>query len=93
MRIEAAQQLTLQAAFIGLNGLTLQDLARIQWLEGFPEPVSGLGVACLIQAGVQVVSPGAVRPPGFTAEALKPNISEKGSPHRCPTHHVKFRNA
>ncbi len=56
---EARNQLTLQAALIGQKGLRLQDDARIHRLDRIPEPLTGLEVACLIHAGVQIALPGA----------------------------------
>ena len=56
---EAAKQLTFQAALLGQHGLRLQDPERRHHVEGIAEPLTGLEVACLIQAGVQLASPGA----------------------------------
>jgi tetratricopeptide (TPR) repeat protein len=56
---EAARQLTLQAALLGQHGLRLQDPERRHQVEGIAEPLTGLEVACLIHAGVQLASPGA----------------------------------
>jgi tetratricopeptide (TPR) repeat protein len=59
MAPEAAKQLTLQAALLGQHGLRLQDPERRHQVEGIAEPLTGLEVACLIHAGVQIASPGA----------------------------------
>lgn len=56
---EDAKALTLQAALLGQNGLRFQDPARIHQLDGIPETLTALEVACLIHAGVQTISPGA----------------------------------
>ena len=56
---EAAKQLTLHAALLGQHGLRLQDPERHHQVEGIDEPLTGLEVACLIHAGVQLASPGA----------------------------------
>ena len=56
---EAAKQLTLHAALDGQHGLRLQDLERCHQVESIDEPPTGLEVACLIHAGVQLASPGA----------------------------------
>ena len=53
---EAAKQLTLQAALIGQHGLRLQDPARNHRVDGIPEPLTNLEVACLLHAGVRLVS-------------------------------------
>jgi tetratricopeptide (TPR) repeat protein len=55
---EAAKQLTLQAALLGQHGLRLQDPERCHQVYGIAEPLTGLEVACLIHAGVQLASPG-----------------------------------
>lgn len=46
-----AQRLTLQAVLLGQHGLSLQDPARIHQLDNFPNPLTVLGVGCLIHAG------------------------------------------
>ncbi len=53
-----AQRLTLQAALLGQHGLRLQDPARIHRLDGFPNFLTALEVACLIHAGLQMSAPG-----------------------------------
>jgi hypothetical protein len=53
---EAAKQLTLQAALLGQYGLRLQDPERRYQVEVVAEPLTGLEVACLIHAGVQLGS-------------------------------------
>lgn len=55
---EAAKNLTLQAALVGQHGLRLQDTERKYQVPGLAEPLTGLEVACLIHAGVQLASPG-----------------------------------
>jgi Flp pilus assembly protein TadD len=55
---EAAKNLTLQAALVGQHGLRLQETERKYRVPGIAEPLTGLEVACLIHAGVQLASPG-----------------------------------
>ena len=53
-----ARNLTLKAALLGQYGLRLTDSAKAHRLEGIPEPLTALQVACLIHAGLQMAAPG-----------------------------------
>lgn len=61
-----ARNLTLKAALLGQHGLRLTDTAKAHRLEGIPEPLTALQVACLIHAGLQMAAPGT--PSGFPLE-------------------------
>ncbi|HRI15505.1 MAG TPA: tetratricopeptide repeat protein [Verrucomicrobiota bacterium] len=58
MEPEVAKRLTLNAALVGQSGLNLHDHTKRHRVEGIEEPLTGLEVACLIHAGVQLVAPG-----------------------------------
>lgn len=53
-----ARNLTLKAALLGEHRLRLTDSAMTHQLEGIPEPLTALQVACLIHAGLQLAAPG-----------------------------------
>lgn len=61
-----ARNLTLKAALLGQHGLRLTAPAKAHRLEGIPELLTALQVACLIHAGLQMAIPGT--PSGFPLE-------------------------
>lgn len=62
-----ARNLTLKAALLGQHGLRLIDPANAHRLEGIPEPLTALQVACVIHAGLQMAAPGTTS--GFPLDA------------------------